>query len=624
MNFDNDVTIEIYDGTTKILDVSGDLDFAENVEFTTHIPGGDYGEASFFVERDITEPLAFEIGHRVNFLHGQTIVYEGFISGINRIVEADYQGIEFLCLGPTDWILMRYPLEKKWADDSIGDQVWVQQTAGIDLEDWIVDRQGRIHINPGTGAFASGDYTALRYTMPVGQTIKRLFYAYDMLEKAGQSWEMSMWRSTDGITFTQMTNASGETYSVGTTTVIVATGTGTVNVTLATPSRYLELRYYARGNNNPVNSDHNHAVWTSLAVFSETDNPITMTTIAQDCAAEVSAAGYINSSTSFIATPSTQLTLEPFVTNGYPSIADILNDAVGRGDGAFNRYIWGMRQSGQVGSSDGKPVLYLRAYPLTTDWEYEVSLGDENIASGIDLLQDGAAIVNHIIASRGDINGNSIYITPTDDANFEDATSKSTYRVLSGVRLDTGDCSLAEATAYVKRFKATYKDPPFRLLRPLVLVDYIRTKFGNEVPVRRVKSGERIRINDFVSSPSGISPVFVISSISHSVANGLISITTGVPGAPIGARQIAYPVSAPPDDATSGTSTTASGTSVASGKMKFNWWERYYKASGRARGLSIKEAKVEWNTMEQGKRNKWKKNDWKAWKKAKSAPRAKK
>src|SRR3990172_6249960 len=102
MSFDNDVTIEIYEGTTRIQDISNDLEFAENIVFATHIPGGDYGDASFFIERDVTSPILFEIGHRVVFLNEQIVVYEGFICGINRVVDDDSQGIEFLCVGGTD------------------------------------------------------------------------------------------------------------------------------------------------------------------------------------------------------------------------------------------------------------------------------------------------------------------------------------------------------------------------------------------------------------------------------------------------------------------------------------------------------------------------------------------
>src|SRR5574343_479556 len=121
MTINNDITIEIYDGTTRIPDISNDLEYADGIQFTAHIPGVGYGDASFFVERDVADPILVEIGNRVVFLNDQVVVYEGFLCGLSRIVEDDYQGIEFNFCGATDWYLMKYTLEKRWADSRIGE-----------------------------------------------------------------------------------------------------------------------------------------------------------------------------------------------------------------------------------------------------------------------------------------------------------------------------------------------------------------------------------------------------------------------------------------------------------------------------------------------------------------------
>ena len=613
MSFDNDVTIEIYEGTTRVQDISNDLEFAENVQFTTHIPGGDYGDAAFFIERDVTAPILFEIGHRVLMFNEQDVAYEGFISGVSRIVDTDYQGIEFLCVGPTDWYLMKYPLEKRWADTRIGEDVW-QDINLAQRDKFDIDRSNRLMFIPKGVAFANGNVTGLRYYMPTGQTIKRVTFNYDLTTSAAATnWMMNLYDPVGVATL----------WSVNRTTA--GQTTGSVDHTLVTPRNYLNIGFTSEASQTPVEDGTVYGKFTSIVVYSETDNPITMTTITQDCAAEVAAAGYLSSSTALIGTPGTQLTLEPFITNGYPGVADILNDAVGRGDGLYNRWIWGMRNSDAVPGSGGKPVLYLEQYPATTDWEYEVTFGDENIASGIELLQDGLAIANHIITSRTDASGRFVYQTPAVDANLADATSKTDYRVLAGVRLDAGDCEQVEATAYAQRFKATYKDPPFKLMRPLTLVDYVRRKDGSEQPVRLIRPGERIKMMNFISTLSGIEPVFVITSVAHSIADELVSLTAGIPGAPIGARQVLRPVSAPPDNATGGSSTPAGGTGTGTGtgsgsNMNFNWYERYGKVSG----LKGEAARAAWLAMPQNERNKFKLGPWKAWKKAKEKSRKKK
>ena len=199
---DNDVSIQIYEGTTPVFDVSDDLAYAEAVQFTTHIPGGDYGEASFFIERDVTAPLLFEIGHRVEMTNAQTVVYEGYISGINRIIEDDYQGIEFLCRGGTDWVLMKYPLEKRWADKRIGEDVWVNLSILSTWPKFTVDRSGRIQFMPKGIAFVATDVTGVRYYMPVGQTIKRVTFDYNLTTSAAApSWTMQLY---DPVGVTQL------------------------------------------------------------------------------------------------------------------------------------------------------------------------------------------------------------------------------------------------------------------------------------------------------------------------------------------------------------------------------------------------------------------------------------
>lgn len=613
MTINNDITIEIYDGTTRIPDISNDLEHAEGIQFTAHIPGGDYGDASFFVERDVADPILFEIGHRVVFLNDQTVVYEGFLCGLTRIVEADYQGIEFSFCGATDWYLMKYPLEKRWADSRVGEDVWIWIEAAAAALKCDIDRQSRLLFVPKNVAWASSDRAGVTSTQPVGQTVKRVVFTYDLTTTAGcPNWTLLL-RSNPSSPSTE--------WSVNRTSA--GSSTGSADVTLASPHAGIQFVLQADAAYTPPNDGTVYGKITSLMVYSETDDPITMTTIAQDIAAEVGAAGYLNTSTALIETAGTQLTLEPFVTNGYPSVADILNDASGRGDGAYNRWMWGCKDSYSVHGANGLPVLYLKAYPLTTDWEYEVTLGDDNIGGGVELFQDGIAIANHVITSRTDENGRYIYYTPADDANLADAASKSAYRVLSGARLDTGDCTQAEATAYARRFIATYSEPPYKLLRPLILIEYVRRKDGSEIPVRLIKPGERIRLNNFVSTLSGVEPVFVITALAHSIDGESVSITTGVPGAPIGARQVLRPVSADPGNASGGGATVAENTGSGSGgssSKRKDWYIDYAKVN---KIKSIREAQLKWQSMSQAERNNWKKTDWRNWNKTKEKKKKK-
>ena len=67
--------------------------------------------------------------------------------------------------------------------------------------------------------------------------------------------------------FHQMTSLSGETYASGTSTVIPPPSSGTIDVQLAVASQYLELRFYARGNQTPTEDGAYFGQFTSPEVY---------------------------------------------------------------------------------------------------------------------------------------------------------------------------------------------------------------------------------------------------------------------------------------------------------------------------------------------------------------------
>lgn len=612
----NGITILVYKSalapTTPIVDMPGELRWAENIQWSSHYPGGRYGDASFFIERPVTDPWELRGGQRVTFFNSGIVVYEGFIAAINMIVDEDIEGCEVILSGATDWLLMNYAIEKRWADNRTSPDVWVPQEVSGNTDDLfdISNRGNNVYMSPKNATFADGDYTAVRYTMPVGETVKRLKYTYDFNEVSG-AWEISVWRSTDGSSFTQMTSGSGETYTTGTTTVITADGTASIDVTLATPSRYIELRYYAKGANTPTYQDHNYAEWSAIMVYSEIETAITAVTITADIVTAMNTDGYLNSSTLALVSPASPLTLEPFYTQGYPSAADVLNDAWGRGDAVYARYAWIVLDADSSPDPDGKPVLDTGAYPDLSDFGYAIHYGEENIESSVEVTEDFAAIANDIVLSYTDELGVLHYITSDDDANLTDATSVSDYG-LHQVRLDCGQTTSAEAIAYGRRFLATYKDPQWRLLSPITISDTIRRKNSGYLPVCQFSAEARLKLENF---PTGVGVqdfVFVVTATAYDVDTDQVTITCGVPGAPLGARQVPSLVSAPPDEVWSDGATEASGSGGGGNKQgpkgrDTNWRKRkYVQAYAKAKGIDL--SKVPGRSPERDKivRDAWK------------------
>lgn len=530
----NHLTIEAYStGTTPIVDPLNELRQATDINFATQYPGGLYADCSFSVPRQVADWWELQGAIRIVLRNELRQVYEGYITNFQHTVDEDGQYTVVRCAGAWGHILMNWPICKRWADDRITEDAWVLQTlAGtttLETEEWNIERRDRIHITPKAGNYVTGEYIALRYTMPTNETIKRIYYAYDMAEKAGQSWEMSVWRSTDGTTFSQMGTA--ETYTIGSTTIHTATGYGTVDVALATASQYAELRFYSRGNNNPVNDDHNHGVWSDLKVFSELGS-INMKEIATDIVGMVTD---LNTDTMFLSTPASTLSLIPFIADSYDSAADVLNQAVSRGDGAYHRWAVYIVGSERAFVPNGKPLLVVNGYPSITDYDYVVSLRDDNLVLPFTISQDFDSIVNWVVVQYSDVSGLIHYRTPDDNALLKDTTSISTYGRRGFVLGVPDTCTVDLADSIGKRYLASYKDPQYRLTSPIVVSGYIRGKVGHIYPASEIRSSLRVRIEDYLQDVTGTGSglTFVITNTRYDNDTETCTITTGAPSAPL-------------------------------------------------------------------------------------------
>ena len=244
---------------------------AFNFRIRTVYPGGLYASCTFSIPLFANEQLMIRGGDYLMVKNGNTLVFDGYIVNLTPAPFGQVGNTEIELSGAWDYTLRQQGINKRWRDNRLDDKVWTFSTnlTGDGDSQCTIDRKNRLRFTPKGVAWANGDYAALRYTQPYGQTTKRITYSYDLLEGA-QAWEISVWRSTDASSWTKMTNASGETYGTGTTTVITATGTGSIDVTLATPSRYIELRFYARAAQTPTEDGADYGEFNTMRVHSET------------------------------------------------------------------------------------------------------------------------------------------------------------------------------------------------------------------------------------------------------------------------------------------------------------------------------------------------------------------
>lgn len=510
----DDLSIEVYSsGDTRLSDPDGLLSRAVVESFETVYPGGRYGAARLWVPRSsMTGWWHLKINQRVILRLGMEAVYEGWIDGFSHVLDAEQAGSVVHLIGGWARKLMRRRWWKRWSDNRLEDELWRWQTGASGAEKCSIDRRGRIRFTPKGVAWSNGDYAAVRYTMPTGETVKKITYDYALAE-GGQAWEIAIRNVGTGADVVSVT----------------ASGTATSQShTLATPSQSIELRFYARAGQTPSEDGTYYGEFSNLTVYSETSS-INLSEAAADVA------GYnteLSSGTAYIGACSQDLT--PLFSDG-ESLADILTDAAGFGDGSGGRWAVGVLCSEAVPGGAGKPVLFAEAYPATTDYDLSLNLAGELGIEAAELGLEASEIANSITVEYQDDDGYTVVLTPADDSTLSDATSIAAWGQ-SDHRLSLGYSTAAVAPQNGRRWLAAFKDPQWTAERPIEIAGSIRRKSGDPLSAARVRAGMRLRIEDFLSDPLSSSGglVMVITQTSYTPAGGgRVQMSFGKPPAPL-------------------------------------------------------------------------------------------
>lgn len=516
--------IEIYSsGTTRLTDERGLLARASEIEFSTRHPGGLFGEASFFISGQPGGPWPYKGGQRVVIRNGLATCWEGVITSIDTTAN----GRRINAAGYWGQLLGKRGVNKPWVDNRIDEPTWVYQTGttGDGCEQCDLDRYNRMRFIPKGVAWASGDYASVRYSAPYGQTVKYIAYNYDFAE-AAQSWELSVWRSTDASAWTQMTNVSGETYTSGTTTVITATGAGSIAVTLATPSRYVEIRFYSRAAQTPIEDGTIYGQVSGVYAYTELPS-VTPTSIVTNLAAMVSE---ISTDTSRIG--SNTFAVNAFISAGYEYLASLAARATAYGDASYNTWVAQLIESEATASPNGKPLMALAQQPALTSPRYFVSARDSGVTLPT-VSKDTDGVYNWIVVKRRDsLNNADVYLTPDDDAGLTDAASVAAYGRREYVALDVGGSSAGVALNTGKRFLADYKNPRFVANGTLRIRDSLLGPNGQRIAAANVRAGYVVKILDYITDESltGAGLAFVVSGTRYSHDSRQVDISCGAPG----------------------------------------------------------------------------------------------
>jgi hypothetical protein len=467
--------VEAYRGITRIQDPRLELVLAQNVRFNTFYPGGIYGTGSLSIPRDVAEWWAIKGADRIVLRYGLEVAFEGWIDNIMSAVAVSGQSVRLTITGGWGTKMMRRLWHKPWADSRIDEATWPLMTISA-VDKMTLDRRERIMIVPKNVAWTNGQYVRIRYTPPTGELVKRVTYDYDLQEGA-QAWELGLASSAFGV----LAN-------------VTASGTGSVNHTLATPDTFIYLYFIARANQTPASDGSIYAKFTNLVVYTET-GAIDLTEIAKDVRAKITD---LNATEIYIG--SNTYSLVPFYTQRPESAADILTRAAGYGDSSQNPWACYLDHSEKAPAPDGKPVLVVEAKPTLSDYDYWCRV--EEIEDGVSFDQYFDDIWNWIIVEYEDKSTRTRkWITPDDDANLANQASIDEYGQRDyPLRVDTTDSTTA--TNAGRRFLAEHKDPKYRASGPVRLKHQVHTKANTVISAALARAGKRLRIVNFLNDLS--------------------------------------------------------------------------------------------------------------------------
>lgn len=520
------ITLTIYStGTTAIFDSAGELAAPEGLWFQTCNKGGLYLAAGCYVPRTHANNW-WEVdgAKRAVIRYGLTTIYEGWIVGLNHMIDEDAEGVQIEMIGAWGNKLMRVLWGKVWADDRVDEQQWQYQTSSSGADKCTVQRDSRIKFLPKSETWASSDYAAVRYNMY--DTIARVIYYFELEPFANA--KLALFRSPDGSTWTQMTAISGETYNAGSeaTTVRTTSTSGTpllIDVEPAAGTKQLELRLINNsGTPTTVSDGSEYASITSLMVYSEDEGAtgIRLYSVCQDAITDLSS--IINSDATHLTEMGTVKVVEPFMVWPVAYISDVLYNICQFGDGNNDPWTVGVLASDIAVTPDGKPVLYCAAIPDVTDGDYEyiLDLSDDRVVPGVELKRDFVMeLFNTIFVTYRDLVGWTQMITPSMEATLADATSVAAWGRID-YRLDLGYSTYADALAQGVRFLNQHKDPKWRINGSLRVTGSLDDGSGQCIPAAMVNAYQkRIKIIGY--------DTFLVTMTEYDADSDTVSISLG-------------------------------------------------------------------------------------------------
>lgn len=519
----NAITLRLYDAYGgQTVNTARLAARARQLRYGSIYPGG-FSSLSFFIPCDITEALEISEGCKVQAFNWVDEVWLGFVVSIAYVLGSGGDtGFRVLCVGGFGYVMASRRIDKRWADNRITVDVW-RDGPPTGFSDGNPDRfsryersKGRLRVETKNASYSALDGSSIYYQMPIGDTVKRVTLSYQLQEGGG-----------DLILRLYNVTGAANVWSVS------ASGSGTRDDTLATPSREIFLSLYAASAHAGVSDgsrfgqiDSAVSGATPLMVYSET-GAINAREVAVDL---VGLLTQLSSNTDAIDTSLTQ-SVEPFITEGKEAAASILQRICSYGTTSYKPIgyaVWGSQQT-----ADDKPQLVVEPYPDLSSSEYVIDAADPRLEAPIEIKRDVGSVVNYVSVVYRDALDRENIVTPDDDANLKDDASIALYgRREADIDPNIGTGSYALAVAAGRAYLENRRNPRPYVSAPIRVLDVIANSTGGETPVSEVRAGQRVKlvnVLDDVLNADGVGATFVITETEYDDDEASASISLGLP-----------------------------------------------------------------------------------------------
>ena len=488
MAYSKNIRVVFYDyGTTDVVYDNGDPDTIRVEYYETIYPFGLYGSAKLFIAHDANKQRNI-LGikpYRVEIYSGYNLVYEGYVDEHAYYTDS---GIEISLIGMWGRMEAR-GLRRLWSDNRITEDAWKPGVAGAPATNICsIDRNERIRFTPRAEPWAGGDMARVVYTAPVGETIRYMTFSYALAEGA-QDWTLRIREPGGSILWS-----------------VSATGTGTGTITPSASvagcgTLWFELRSNAA--QTPTSGTVEYGQMSSPMVYAETNTVAGYASVLWDIVRDIQLeySADIDGGTAFMSANTFGVT--PFMTQsaGFESVQSILSRVAGFGDSSYNAWAVGFTSSQRAGGA--LPGMYYEQQPVTTDYDYIVTQGDENLTGGLQFSVPIGSTKNSIWVSYTDEKGVQVWKQEADDSTLAASDSQDRYERRDHA-LSLGQVSSTAALNYARRYLAQNKYATFMTsVQPFSLRGYVKTKTGGIIPASEVRAGKRIKLAGFISPVGG-------------------------------------------------------------------------------------------------------------------------